>query len=303
MPVSGVLRSYEIVNTFAAPPQPDGLRVVVREDGRCLDVVASPSSSYLLPDLADFSLVKREAEPAGIKRIMLCGNAVHVEKVSDPDRDRGLRSPSAIGGWGLAAGPVNPMPLVGVLAKLLTSDTFALTGGLAARRAASRRPLAPPVATVASPTRGTHATQPLAPDASVAVIASRISALAGLSDEKLAHLFKVERETFCRWRTGTLANPRTGNRRRLTLLLTLLEDLSDRGVNIRDWLLSHTTADGLTPYELIEQGKIDEAAYLATTIGEPVTARDSRVALGRTDEALEFGDDDVWEPQVLDDDG
>jgi hypothetical protein len=139
---------------------------------------------------------------------------------------------------------------------------------------------------------------PLAPDAPVSAIASRIARLTELGDEMLADLFKVERETFCRWRTGTLTNPRPANRRRLSLLLSVLEDLADRDIAIRDWLLNYTTAEALSPYQLLEAGRIDDVAYLATTLAEAAVARDDRVALGREPEPLEFGDDDTWEPDL-----
>ena len=61
--------------------------------------------------------------------------------------------------------------------------------------------------------------EPLPPDAPVEEIALPIHQLTGLSDEELAQLFKVTRETFNRWRTGVLTNPTPGSRRRLGLLL------------------------------------------------------------------------------------
>ncbi|MFX4427843.1 hypothetical protein ABTA68_19650, partial [Acinetobacter baumannii] len=91
--------------------------------------------------------------------------------------------------------------------------------------------------------------------------------------------FKIERETFCRWRSGALANPRVGNRRRLGLLLALLEEMAGREVNIKDWLLNFTTPEGLTPYQLLDRGRIDEVAYLASSVGEPGVERDARVWL------------------------
>lgn len=302
MAASGLLQSYGIGDTDAERLRPDGVRVVVRGDGRWVDVVASPSSSYLLPDLAEFSLVKREARLAGMSRIMLCGNTVRVDKLSDSVDDAGLRPLSQVAGdWGLGLGPPSTSSIVGVGGKLLMRRTFDRPVGLPAERRRATRSRV--MATAPEPIAATPAILPLAADAPVAAVASRIAALAELGDERLADLFKVERETFCRWRTGALANPRLGNRRRLSLLLSLLEDLSTRGVRIRDWLLNHTTAEGLTPYQLMEQGKIDEVAYLASALGEPVTSRDARVAFGREEAPLEFGDDDVWEPQVLDDDG
>lgn len=288
----------------------DGVRVVVRDHGKCLDVVTSPSSSYLLPDLADFSLVKGEAMHAGFGRVMLGGGAVRVDRLSDQEDVVGLKAfltpPSvALQPLNLVGFPNSPpsTQIDSVRSIGLMTSSAAIATSLAAH------PLEPikamvverfPKTTVAT-VEETPSLEPLRPDAPVADIASRIATLTDLGDEALGHLFKVERETFCRWRTGVLGNPRLGNRRRLGLLLTLLEDLAGRGVSIKDWLLNHTTVGGLTTYQLLEQGRIDDVAYLASSIGEPVTVRDPRVASGQERKALVFGEDDVWEPQVLDD--
>jgi hypothetical protein len=138
-------------------------------------------------------------------------------------------------------------------------------------------------------------------DASVAEIASRIADLTELGDARLADLFNVERETFCRWRTGVLGNPRASSRRRLSLLVSLVDALAERHVRIKDWLLNQTASDGLTPYELLGQGRIDEVAYLVSASGHPPVERDDAITSRRAHEPLEFGDDDVWEPQDPDD--
>ncbi|HEY7829688.1 MAG TPA: hypothetical protein VIC06_03895 [Solirubrobacteraceae bacterium] len=148
--------------------------------------------------------------------------------------------------------------------------------------------------------------RPLAADASTAAIASHISRLSELDDARLGKLFKVERETFWRWRTGALTNPRVGNRRRLGLLLRLLEDVVRHGMQTRDWLLNYATATGQTPYEMLEQGRLDEVAYLAAAIGSDAAYDDKH--LRSVSEAVDHGqlvfdDDDQWELEVADDDG
>ena len=76
------VRSYEIERS-PAPSFPGGIRVVVRDGGRTLDLIRSPSSAYLLPDLADFSLVKQEAGLASAKGIMLCGETLWLERFDE----------------------------------------------------------------------------------------------------------------------------------------------------------------------------------------------------------------------------
>jgi len=132
-------------------------------------------------------------------------------------------------------------------------------------------------------------------DAPVSDVAARIAVLTGLSDSQLGKLLKVQRETFCRWRTGTLDNPRSGSRRRLGLLLAVAEELSGADVSVKDWLLNQPAVDGLTPYQLLEQGRIDEVAYLASAVGSPDIVRDADIEAQREREPLVFGDDDVWD--------
>jgi hypothetical protein len=293
------VQTYNILQTVQAPLTPAGVRVVTRNSGRFVDVVASPSSSYLLPELSEFSLLKREARYPGVGAITLCGDQVRVDKFDDA-----LLARQQSSDWGLVVSPA-AMPS-GVIAKLLTPATAGLAMSSVLRER-SRPSGAPPTAVAVSPpstdtVRAAHVDESLPADASIASIASRIAALTELSDEMLADLFKVERETFCRWRTGALANPRPRNRRRLSLLLTVLEDLRGRDVAIREWLLNHTTDGGDTPYELLLKGQIDGVAYAAAEVGEPAVARDPRLSLGGDAESLQFGDDDSWEPDLGDDD-
>ena len=103
-------------------------------------------------------------------------------------------------------------------------------------------------------------------DASVAEIATRIGGISNLSDGDLAQLFGVARETFQRWRTGELVKPTRANRRRLGLLLRLLEDLDRREVQVSEWLRNVTEIDDLTPYELLKRGRLDDAEHLAARL-------------------------------------
>jgi len=108
-------------------------------------------------------------------------------------------------------------------------------------------------------------------DASVAEITTRIATLSRLTDQELARLFRVARETYQRWRTGELTNPTQANRRRQGLLLRLLQDLDMRGVEVGEWLKNVSDIDNLTPYQLLERGRLDEVESLAAKLpGHPV---------------------------------
>jgi hypothetical protein len=159
-----------------------------------------------------------------------------------------------------------------------------------------------------------------AADASVAEIASRIAAISGLTDGELARVFRVARETFQRWRTGELTKPNVGNRRRLGLLLRLLDDLVDREVRVDQWLRNVSAIDRLTPYELLERGRLDDVEYLAAQVpggaleealaddGLPVTRAHGYPGFARrVDEpAVDVtADDEGWEEveaEAIDDD-
>jgi hypothetical protein len=289
-------------------PRADGVRVVTRENGRYFDLMPSTLSSYLLPPLADCSLVMREARSAA-GSLRFFGNSVELEEITDVLQHVALRTyftriAGGLVGVAIGRAAFEAISLLGPLERIMVEATTApLTTIVGPNALVAMLPaldqLAPPAAesSVQSAT-----VDPLAPDASVADVATRIALLCGLSDELLADLFKVERETFCRWRTGVLTNPRVGNRRRLALLLGLLEDLGGRQVNIKDWLLNSVTPQGLTPYQLLETGRIDEVAFLAASIGESSIERDARVAAGPQPDPLVFGDDDVWELEPLDND-
>jgi hypothetical protein len=287
--------------------RPDGVRVVSRENrnGRYFDLMPSTLSWYLLPPLADCSLVRREARSAA-GSLRFTGAEVELEEIG------AIVTPEV---WDALIAGVAAGVGIGAIAQV-TLELFSRLGSLR-----SHSPIetltASPAATLEMPTitapaaaeihteteaRSSTADARPAADAPVSDVASRIAALSGLSDELLAELFKVERETFCRWRTGALANPRVGNRRRLGLLLALLEELANRQVNIKDWLLNSVTPQRLTPYQLLDQGRINDVAFLAASVAEPhPIERDARVASRQEPEDLQFGDDDVWELAPLDD--
>lgn len=303
---SALAETYAVGRGSLPARREQGVRVVLRDNGRFLDLLPSALSSYLLPGLADFSAVRREARSKDFGFTLL-GGVVQLEETAEPEQIIRMRELFASVGAALTSiGAVGSFSL-----QALGQVELVLGPGRAGVVIDVPAPL--PVPGTESPTLADEmggavtivdepsALEPLARDASVAEIASRIAALSGLSDEMLAELFKIERETFCRWRSGALANPRVGNRRRLGLLLALLEEMAGRGVNIKDWLLNFTTPEGLTPYQLLDRGRIDEVAYLASSLGEPEVERDARVSLGQEREPLRFGDDDVWELQPLDD--
>jgi hypothetical protein len=280
---------------------------VTRDNGRFFDLMPSPHSSWLLPPLADCSLVRREFQsPAGSVRFE--GEAIELREFNVSalaDVWHGLFTGASTGasalGQATASSPVRLTGMPFVVHDYGDAALLHREGSPVVRvheaEVKSREQLA-----VTTTLPGDDSTVTVADDATVAEVASRVARLSGLSDERLAELFKVERETFCRWRTGVLTNPRMGNRRRLGLLLALLEDLHTRRVNIKDWLLNSVTDRGLTPYDLISRGRIDEAAFLAASVGEQPIERDQVVAARTEPEPLTFGDDDVWEFDESDDD-
>jgi hypothetical protein len=284
----------------------EGVRVVTRDTGRQVDLMPSPSSSYLLPELASSSLVRREARSGASAIRFPAGDVVELfdeiydaRELDDLQSGMSLRiiGAGAIG----AAFAVDALP--GLLAAGTISNVTVRMPTTSTRTAAPAIVTAPGVAVEELPAKATAdvivddpAVKPLAPDAPVSAIATRIAELSALSDDQLAGLFKIHRETYCRWRTGALPNPRIANRQRLGLLLSLLEALAGHEVNIKNWLLGSIIVDGLTPYELLDRGRIDDVAYAAAALGETgVVARDSRLATGIEEEPLEFGYDDVWE--------
>lgn len=162
----------------------------------------------------------------------------------------------------------------------------------------------------------------LSADAPVAEIAMRIAGISSLNDGELARVFRVARETFQRWRTGELTNPNVANRRRLGLLHRLLDDVAGRDVRVDQWLRNVSDIENLTPYELLERGRLDDVEYLAAQLptgsppqlgtapdGSPVTRADAPPAFARRrDESLAdlaLDDEEGWEDveaEAIDDD-
>ncbi|HTU86782.1 MAG TPA: hypothetical protein VMF57_14480 [Solirubrobacteraceae bacterium] len=188
-------------------------------------------------------------------------------------------------------------------------------------------PVAPPPAARAEAIAGVRSDVPdssreLPADATVAQIAQRLALLSRLSDAELARLFRVARETFQRWRTGELQNPTPRNRRRLGLLLRVLDDVDRRGVRVDQWLRNLGAGSRCTPYQLLEQGRIDDVEQLAAHLpplappatgvspdGEVVTRAHGLPGFTpRESEAhadLVVDDDEDWidvEAEVVDDD-
>lgn len=274
----------------------DGLRVVTRNDGRCLDLVSSPSSSYLLPDLADFSLLQRRGDFDGT--LFLTIGATSVGVVSTADSVAGQQWRKWFGGVpglgyddfaldrrDLSQGAVS-LPLIGLIGEPPSVLDAAL-------------PRNPEEAVVAVKLVDvTPQAERLRPSgvANVAQMAQRISKLSQLTDEQLAGIFKVERETFARWKNGALGNPRAASRRRLGLLLQLFEELATDAMPVRDWLLNKVGPDGHTPLELLELGMFDRAARMSVELVD-ATGASARLPVERE---LTFGADDEWE---LDSDG
>lgn len=257
--------------------EPRNATTMVIKDGVSIRVIASPSSGYLLPELdaSDFSLVQRGTVRFQRPGLSFRDGLLCLYGVSD------ALQAGQWGSWLKQAAGVPTFPTI------VEPSAFGLSQ--------------PDVIEAPSeaPQQATPEVETGATDASVAAIASRIYELSGLGDERLAALFKVKRETFNRWRTGVLTNPRVGNRRRLALLLRLLEDLAAREVLTKDWLLNTAADEEQTPYDLLHRGRIDAVAYLATAIGAPTPiAR----AVESEERDLVFGNDDVWEVDYPDED-
>lgn len=263
-----------------AQPQ-SGLRGVVlgKMDQPCLNIVASPAASYLLPDLSQMterlSLGSGETRrPGGWVRIV--GNSVIVGRsVREDDLDEQRR-------W------FDLKQMIDRVSAMSAEAAVAAGGSVD-----DAPPPATATALVVDEAHHTDAIEPLPADASIEAIASRTRELTGLSDAKLAELFKVRRETFNRWRLGAMTNPTEGMRRRVGTVLRLLEELYARGVSINDWLQNPSTVDGATPYDLLRRGRIDEVSYLAAAVGEQGAARAPDTM---HEEPLVFEDDgEGWE--------
>lgn len=91
-----------------------------------------------------------------------------------------------------------------------------------------------------------------------------------LSDERIARLAGVERQTLLNWQRGrAISNP---NRQRLYAVREILERASRRHPSpehLVAWLYTPAGTDGLTPAQLLEAGDLDQARYLAVASPSP----------------------------------
>jgi transcriptional regulator with XRE-family HTH domain len=249
-----------------------GFRGVVLHDAdrRYLNIVASPTASYLLPDL----LPTMGEISLGVDQTRMSGGVVR------------LNDSMFISGSFLVETVVSHSPSGFTYTIGSATEEAALATGVVAWRG--------PAGLTKTGSRTLPSDEVpvrLAADASVQATASRIRALSGLSDAKLADVFQVTRETFNRWRRGAMTNPTAGTRRRLGMVLRLLEELSDRGVAVNDWLQNVADDLGPSPYDLLLEGKVPEVAYLVAAEGaSPLPTSDD------DDAELNFDDDeDEWE--------
>lgn len=225
----------------------------------CFNIVASPTASYLLPDmlpaLEQVSFGADETRELGgvllVGDSMIVGRSVREDDLLEQHR------------WNELKDSFERMSSAVHIISARTSPVRTIAR--AARQVANppkRRPR--PALAETRP----RALDPLPADASIQTLATRLRELTGFSDARLADLFKVTRETYNRWRLGAMTNPTDGARRRVVTVTRLLEELESRDVSVPDWLQNPTAVDGLTPYDLIVRGRVDEAAYLAASTGE-----------------------------------
>ena len=290
--------------SLAQPPtnRPlEGLRVVSRNAGRCLDVVSSPSSTYLLPDLADFSLLNRETRSDQSLHLLIEDEGVLIQSSTSAD---------AAGTWQGWLG--NLAGLRGISLGFLHASEPQIFSWPASPEHVIEKVL---LQAVPPPTQVTRSAVAVAPSMSVALsertattspvtevsrVAQRLSALSSLTDEQLSQIFKVERETFARWKSGALTNPRVGSRRRLGLMLRLFDELTAKHVVVKDWLLNQVTPEGRTPFEMLKRGSFDQVALLSAELPLPPTG-EAPLGLAGNEPPLDFLEDDVWELETDDD--
>lgn len=292
------------VGSFVSPGAPDG---TVRPDATSIVI-------------AETGIVIRISAPEEIAEQIfpaLLRNGLGFVAMTHPSRDHitslGLAglygSYGALGGVIGVGAPVAPAAEVSGLIVELLEDAPTLAG---VRTFEVDRGLESP----------TSAPRTIGADASIAEIATRIAEITGLNDGELARVFKVARETFQRWRTGELTNPNVANRRRLGLLLRMVDDLAGREVRVDQWLRNVSDIESLTPYDLLERGRLDDVEYLAAHLptgspprsataldGSPVTRADAHPAFApRRDEPLADlppADEEGWEEveaEAIDDD-
>lgn len=282
-----------------------------------LDGTVRPDATTIV--IAETGIVIRISAPEEIAEQIfpaLLRNRLGFVAMTHPSRDHiaslGLAglygSYGALGGVIGAGPPVAPAAEASGLIVELLEDAPTLAG---MRRPEGVRSLESPIS----------APRTIGADASIAEIATRIAEITSLNDGELARVFNVARETFQRWRTGELTNPNVANRRRLGLLHRLLDDLAGREVRVDQWLRNVSDIESLTPYDLLERGRLDDVEHLAAQVprdgtseqvladdGLPVTRAHGYPGFARrVDEPLidVAGDDEGWEEveaEAVDDD-
>lgn len=93
-------------------------------------------------------------------------------------------------------------------------------------------------------------------NAPTAILADEVRQLSGLSTQALGAIFPVVRESYQRWVSGR-TTPSEGDLRRLLALRELFHHLRDRVPNVRNWLFT-PIQPGVTPYDLLKEGRISE---------------------------------------------
>lgn len=258
--------SFVATSAVDGTVRPDTMTIVIAETGIIINISASEQiAEHLFPALLGARLAA----------------VVMTHPSHDHIASLGFGAP--VGSYGAPAGVVSIGPGVtptddpGLIVELL-EDAPALAGVQTHEIAPTLEPNAEP------PPK-------LSADAPVAEITMRIAEISSLNDGELARVFRVARETFQRWRTGELTNPNVANRRRLGLLHRLLDDVAGRDVRVDQWLRNVSDIENLTPYELLERGRLDDVEYLAAQLptgsppqlataadGSPVTRADARPA-------------------------
>lgn len=100
-----------------------------------------------------------------------------------------------------------------------------------------------------------------------------IRALTGLSWPRIAQLIGVERQTIYRWRRGEPADEQ--RLQRAKEVLGVLNDAREEhgtGRELRAWLNRVAPLQALSPYQLLSQGRYDEARFLAMLAPSRVTS-------------------------------
>jgi hypothetical protein len=259
-------------------------KLLTTNTGGSTVVRSSNPKGYLIPDIGSF--VFNSVHDGTVRpdtTTIVIGDAAIVVQISAAEEIAEHVFPALLGGRLGSVVMTHPSQdhLTGLGLHGLLGSYGALSGVLAGAPAPVQRVDSPPLivdlledapALVIGGARKTVVNAPVesttrvGADASVAEIASRIAELSGLTDGELARVFRVARETFQRWRTGELANPNPANRRRLGLLNRLLEDLEQRDVKVDQWLRNVSEIEDLTPYDLLERGRLDDVEFLAAHV-------------------------------------